>query len=367
MKEINIAKTILLKRKERKITQDELAAHIGVSKAAISKWETGQSYPDITLLPILASYFDVSIDELIGYKPQLELEQIKDLYKRLCTDFVSKPFEYVILECEELIKTYYSCFPLLHRVGLLFVNHSMLASNPEETARLNKLARTLFRRVKVEGDDVELSKQALYLEAYCCLLLGEAQEALALLKDVNKPNVSSEVLVATAYQMLGQIEEAHSSIQIGIVGHLMEVFQSFPMLLQLNLSDLKRFETIVEKIEVLDELFGMRKMNPYLIIPIQLTIAQCYMQLGDSEKALVYLEQYSRLATNPIYPIKFKGNDFFNLIENWIREYQMESPPRDEFIIKQSLIDGITNNPIFIPLQDDERLINIIERMKFQL
>ena len=49
MKEINVGKMIILKRKEKKITQDELAKYIGVSKAAISKWETGQSYPDITL------------------------------------------------------------------------------------------------------------------------------------------------------------------------------------------------------------------------------------------------------------------------------------------------------------------------------
>ena len=77
MKEINIAKMIAKKRKEKKMTQDELAKYLGVSKAAISKWETGQSYPDITFLPILASYFNVSIDELIGYEPQM-MKYFKD-------------------------------------------------------------------------------------------------------------------------------------------------------------------------------------------------------------------------------------------------------------------------------------------------
>lgn len=43
MNELNIAKTLLRKRKEKGITQDELANYIGVSKAAVSKWETGQS------------------------------------------------------------------------------------------------------------------------------------------------------------------------------------------------------------------------------------------------------------------------------------------------------------------------------------
>jgi transcriptional regulator with XRE-family HTH domain len=43
MKEINIAKTIVSKRREKGITQDELAEYIGVSKASVSKWETGGS------------------------------------------------------------------------------------------------------------------------------------------------------------------------------------------------------------------------------------------------------------------------------------------------------------------------------------
>ena len=44
MKEINIARTIITKRKEKGLTQDELASYIGVSKAAVSKWEIGVSH-----------------------------------------------------------------------------------------------------------------------------------------------------------------------------------------------------------------------------------------------------------------------------------------------------------------------------------
>lgn len=66
MKEINIGRVLIKNRHKRGITQDELATHLGVSKGAVSKWETGSSLPDILLLPQLASYFDISIDELIG-------------------------------------------------------------------------------------------------------------------------------------------------------------------------------------------------------------------------------------------------------------------------------------------------------------
>lgn len=53
-------------RRSRNLTQEEMAAHLGVSFQAISKWERGEGYPDITQLPALASYFQVSVDTLLG-------------------------------------------------------------------------------------------------------------------------------------------------------------------------------------------------------------------------------------------------------------------------------------------------------------
>jgi len=86
MKEINIARAIINKRKEKGITQEELANYIGVSIAAVSKWETSQSYPDISLLPQLAAYFNISIDDLMGYEPQMLKKDISKLYRKLYED-----------------------------------------------------------------------------------------------------------------------------------------------------------------------------------------------------------------------------------------------------------------------------------------
>jgi transcriptional regulator with XRE-family HTH domain len=76
MKKLNLGKSIIQKRKEKGITQEKLAEYMGVSKAAVSKWESGQSYPDILLLPELATYFNISVDELLGYSPQMSREEI---------------------------------------------------------------------------------------------------------------------------------------------------------------------------------------------------------------------------------------------------------------------------------------------------
>lgn len=57
---------ILGLRQNANMTQEELALRMRVTSQAISKWERGESYPDITLLPALANIFETSIDLLVG-------------------------------------------------------------------------------------------------------------------------------------------------------------------------------------------------------------------------------------------------------------------------------------------------------------
>lgn len=76
MTEIQIGTQIALLRKKRKITQADLANSLSVSNQAVSKWELGICYPDLSLLPKLAEYFDVSTDFLLGISKDLVPEDI---------------------------------------------------------------------------------------------------------------------------------------------------------------------------------------------------------------------------------------------------------------------------------------------------
>lgn len=81
-------------RNERGVTQEELAAHLGVSFQAVSKWETDTTMPDIALLPKLAVFFGVRIDDLFSVDTDDELERIDFLleHEKLTDDsfFYSK-------------------------------------------------------------------------------------------------------------------------------------------------------------------------------------------------------------------------------------------------------------------------------------
>lgn len=75
-------------RKEKNITQEQLAVAMNITCAAVSKWERGETYPDITLLQPLAYYFGVSLDDLMGYDRAQTEQRINDIlseYAILCS------------------------------------------------------------------------------------------------------------------------------------------------------------------------------------------------------------------------------------------------------------------------------------------
>ena len=72
-------------RKRDELTQAALAEKLGVSDRAISKWETAGGYPDITLLPLLADVFGVTVDYLLRGTPVKR--------HRLCLDYTNTKFK----------------------------------------------------------------------------------------------------------------------------------------------------------------------------------------------------------------------------------------------------------------------------------
>ena len=75
---MNLGNNISAIRKAKGMTQEELAAKLGVSPQAVSKWENNLSCPDITLLPEISKFFGISVDELLGVSDAAQKTAKKD-------------------------------------------------------------------------------------------------------------------------------------------------------------------------------------------------------------------------------------------------------------------------------------------------
>ena len=75
--EICLKDTLRALRQKKNITQEALAQHLGITSQSVGKWERGEGYPDITLLPAIAAYFDVTIDDLLDVGAARKEEKYK--------------------------------------------------------------------------------------------------------------------------------------------------------------------------------------------------------------------------------------------------------------------------------------------------
>ena len=69
---MELGKVIRTFRKEKQLTQEEMARRLGVTPPAVNKWENGNSYPDITLLAPIARLLGITTDTLLSYRKEFD-------------------------------------------------------------------------------------------------------------------------------------------------------------------------------------------------------------------------------------------------------------------------------------------------------
>lgn len=288
MKEINIGKTIIRKRKEKGITQDVLANFIGVSKSSVSKWETGHCYPDVYFLPQLAAYFGISLDELMDYEPQMMEEDIRKLYVELLKEFSIKSFDEVKNRCLDITRKYFSCFPLLYQVGTLLMSYGSSLKNDKEKVNTITEAKELFIRVKIMSGNLVLKQLALQSEAICETILNNSNDVIELLESERSycyhPSIG--VLLSQSYQMIGKTQEAKITLQDSVLESVISLIYDITSYLALCTDDIDHFEEICRRTMDVDELFKVKVLFPLAVLPFYLTAAEGYLTIGNSEKPL---------------------------------------------------------------------------------
>ena len=105
-KSMSIGKTIKKLRHERDITQEQLAAYLGITSRAVSQWECDRTAPDITQLPLLSAIFDTTTDAILGVDLQRNEERIERLVEEAAAFSRSGDFAAATRLLEDGLKQY---------------------------------------------------------------------------------------------------------------------------------------------------------------------------------------------------------------------------------------------------------------------
>ncbi len=153
---IQIGEKIRELRKKQNISQDVLAQYLNVSFQAVSKWEQGQTMPDIELVPSIAAFFDVSTDELFDYnrlETEKKVEEICEKAFRVRTEFPEK--------AEAILREGLKQFP---GNEILLNNLLYVIRTPERSQEVIRLCTALAQSAK--QDDVRLDALRILAETH---------------------------------------------------------------------------------------------------------------------------------------------------------------------------------------------------------
>ncbi|MHC5269580.1 helix-turn-helix domain-containing protein [Enterococcus sp. LJL98] len=355
---MEIGRVISEKRKEKKLTQKELAIFLGVSKAAVSKWETGLTYPDITLLPLLAAFFNLTMDELFDYHSQLSTEEIKQIYTMLKTSLEKESGAEVLMQLRQLVQRYYSCYPFVLQMGLFLMNHWTYfpeVAGEEKEVTYMKEAREWFLHVKTQTNDFELMTQARNFEANALLALKQPAEVLELLGEFVPAYFPTETLIAVAFQQQGENQRGIATLQSSIAQYLFVIMSGFTNYLQFLLADEEKFQMTYERGSVLAETFALEKLNPVSLINFQLSALFGFAQFENHQATLGVLTDFSRAIDQLQVPLTLHGDKYFDQIDPWLNQLELGNQlPRKTTDLKAELLAIVLESPLLARYQETE-------------
>ena len=116
---MQIGKTIRKYRKEKGMTQEEMANRLGVTTPAVNKWENENSYPDITLLAPIARLLGISLDTLLSFQEDLTNEEIASIVMEANQKLKTESYDEVFRWVKSIIESYPNCLMLIMQLAAI--------------------------------------------------------------------------------------------------------------------------------------------------------------------------------------------------------------------------------------------------------
>lgn len=358
MTEIKIGKKIRLLRKNNDVTQDKLAAYLGVTPQAVSRWESEICYPDIETLPQIADFFGVGMDELLCYDSVQKEARIKE--------FLEAAAE--LEEKEELEK----CLALLREA------YAEIPSSFEIQLELAKILSAISAEGKPrKADLMEAVSLCNHILDYCtadelrdetkktlCDIyshqLGNDKMALDIAEKLHGMSYSKEIVKATV--LTGDIAFEQAQVNImefadNMWWHMYNI-ACVPDISGDHYSIDEKISVMKKAIDLLDVVFcgdflyyNDRVANSYR------QLAMLYLVKGDKGAAVDCVEKMAEYAV--AFDSAEDGRTYGSLLLNTI-EYKKS----ENVTLCAKLLRGRFGNRIWAPIRNDERFVSAVESME---
>lgn len=367
-----INETLARLRSESGLTQEEAANHLGITKAAVSKWECGQSMPDISLLPAIADLYSTSIDDLFGRVQEPDKESINAAYQTalaLLGEDYDAGLDYVLKQ----VRKNWTCCELLRMMGAaLFAQIPKIPgfngdSLEDESLQCADEAERIIRRViELSSSETGVSAE---LPSLVRILLwtGREHEAEKLLDGYERkePNLQA-ALLAQLHREAGRNEEALTVLQRALLISLLEAQSTIaamvPMVDDSRLAELADLAAALQPDKTFASIF------PTLMPTIRLQQAKNLVRTAQADDAFRALDAFAdaldescAVMSNPVNP------GIFDKVEDmlWDDADDEVVRTRSEGVaeLRAAYVSAHESDRLWDSLRDDGRFCQVIARI----
>ena len=231
-------------RKEKGMTQEELAEVLGVTVGAVSKWENGNNTPDIVMLTILADFFDVSIDVLLGY--DISSKKVKDIVEGIKRFSVEHKFDEAEALARDALTRYPHNFTVVHSAAMMFHVKAVELRNIDAAKESIKL----FERAKdylSQNDDPGINEFTINNMIAMDYMFFDEKKALKTFKENNYGGVNNPI-ISLAYLQGANVQNSLNFSTDGMIVNLFGLItSSIYMIMALACTDKKvKYESALE-------------------------------------------------------------------------------------------------------------------------
>lgn len=268
-------------RRDKDLTQEQLAEYLGITAKAISQWETDRTAPDLSQLPILCNLFNVTSDTLLGIDISLKQKKIDEIYDAAYAKACSGDHKTSINMWLEGIQCYPDSFKLIiEYITEVYIYYQMLEDKDLHIER----ALSYIDRIILESTDSKIRNKAVEIACMWYPKIDKTQKAIELAHTL--PDVSCDEMLTLIYTG----KKKHNIWQRNIMGKFTRA-----------IGDLSSYARCVD--DEGNDIFSDREK--IVLCKKQIEMFKLFFEQGD----YMYHSQYIEVSYRTLATIYARNND----------------------------------------------------------
>ncbi|MCX4327572.1 MAG: helix-turn-helix transcriptional regulator [Lachnospiraceae bacterium] len=260
---MEIGEVIRKYRKERNMTQEEMAKRLGVTAPAVNKWERGKGQPDISLLAPIARLLGITLEVLLSYNEQLSNDESNKIAREVSKKFEIENYNSAFCYVSDIIKQYPNCFQLIWQIALIADAHLSCGDKETEDKEACKNQIVNWYKQAMESDDSGIKREAAGSLFGYYIDKEDYMEAEKYLQYFSEEGAERKRKQAVLYSKTNRTDEAYKTYEEILFSeyHMLKLVMDSLAMLSIQKNNINLAGKWIGKESSLAALFDMGKYN----------------------------------------------------------------------------------------------------------